>query len=90
MIEFIDEVVSVESRLRPGGGVWPLAFSWRGRRFEVKSWGRQSTEKQAGRRVRRYLVQTAGPETWELGQDVESGQWKLLRHWARRGRVRTV
>jgi hypothetical protein len=86
MFAFVNEAVSVEVRLRSNGTVLPLAFSWRGRRHPIKSWGRESLDKRAGRRVRSYLVQTAGPETWELSHDLESGQWKLVRHWARRGR----
>jgi hypothetical protein len=30
-----------------------------------------------------YLVQTTGPETWELCRDTETAQWTLVRHWAR-------
>jgi hypothetical protein len=87
MFEFVNEVVSVEVRLRPNGTARPLAFAWRGRRYPIKSWGRESVEKQAGRRVRSYLVQTAGPEAWEISQDAESGQWMLVRRWSRRGRI---
>jgi len=67
--------------------VLPLAFVWRGRRFPIESWGRESTEVQGGRTVHCYLVQTAGLETWELCQDIETVQWALIRHWARKYRI---
>jgi hypothetical protein len=83
MLEFINEPVSVEVRLHEDGSATPLAFVWRGRRHEVESWGRQGAEKlDDGRTVRTYLVQTAGPETWQLCLDTEATQWTVTRHWA--------
>ena len=82
MLEFINEPVSVEVRLRQGETVSPLAFLWRGRRFQIESWGRESVKTWEGRTVHCYLVQTAGPETWELCRDTETAQWTLTRHWA--------
>ena len=83
MIEFINEPVSVEVRLRQDGSVIPLAFVWRGRRLQIESWGRESRETMDnGRTVRAHLVQTAGEETWQLHLDTETAQWTLARHWA--------
>ena len=87
MVEFVNEAVSVELRLRHDKTSLPLAFVWRGRRYEVRSWGREESKTRDGREVRCYLVQTSGPETWELCQDIETAQWTLTRHWAARYRV---
>jgi hypothetical protein len=87
MLEFIDEPVSVEVRLRRDQTVRPLAFVWRGCRFQIESWGRHGTETRGGRTLHCHLVQTTGPETWELCQDIETAQWRVSRHWARKHRV---
>jgi hypothetical protein len=80
-MEFINETVSVEVYARPEGGVRPLAFRWGERRYEIQSWGREATRTVSGRDMRCHLVQTAGPETWELCRDLETGQWILSRRW---------
>jgi hypothetical protein len=89
MIEFVDQTVNVEVRLRKDGTAVPLAFAWNRRRYEVVSWGRVNTKsKGEGEGTHRcHLVQTAGPETWELCQDTETAQWTLTRHWARDPRI---
>jgi nicotinamide-nucleotide amidase len=81
MLDFVNEQVIVEARLRPDGTELPLAFSWRGQRHEILSWGRESAQRQEGRDVRCYLVQTAGSQTWELCLDLGQGQWLLTRRW---------
>lgn len=87
MVDFVNEPVSVEVRLRRDGTARPLAFVWRGRRFQIESWGRESTDMREGGTVRCHLVQTSDLETWELRQDSETSQWTLVRHWARRYRT---
>jgi hypothetical protein len=87
MVEFIREPVSVEVQLRRDGTVRPMAFGWRGHRYEIESWGRESRETSEGNAVHCYLVQTAGFTTWELCQDVEAAQWTLVRRWAGRHRA---
>ena len=81
MLDFVKEPVSVEARMRPDGTELPLAFVWQGQRYEIVSWGRESTQTQEGRDVRCYLVQTSGPQTWELCLDRKMGRWILNRRW---------
>ena len=83
MAEFVNETVSVETRLGKDGKPIPVAFAWRGRRFEIAAWGRQSTAQRDGRHCCCYLVQTAEMESWELCQDLEAGGWTLARRWPR-------
>ncbi len=87
MVEFINEPVSVEVRLHSSQQARPLAFLWRGHRYEIESWGREGAEIRDGRAVHCYLVQTAHLDTWELCQDKETAQWLLVRHWAGTYRV---
>ncbi len=87
MIEFVNEPTNVEVRLRQDGTALPVAFVWRGHRYPVESWGRERIEEKAGCQVHCYLVQTAGPETWELGQEIETGRWTVIRRWTRRPRI---
>ena len=87
MVEFVNEAVSVETQLRPGGTARPQAFVWRGRRFQIASWGRQGTTTRDGRACTYHLVQTPHLESWELCQDAETGAWTLARRWPRRRRT---
>jgi hypothetical protein len=81
-VEFVNELVTAETVAHRDGTGRPLAFVWRGRRFPIEAWGRESTKTSGDRTRHCYLVQTAGPETWELCQDQETAQWTLVRHWA--------
>lgn len=83
MVEFINEPVTVETQLRRDGTVRPLAFVWRGRRFQITSWGREGATTRDGRACRCHLVQTADLESWELCLDTETAGWTLARRWAR-------
>jgi nicotinamide-nucleotide amidase len=87
IVDFVNEPVSVEVYARPEGAVRPLAFRWQQRRYEIESWGREATRTHEGCDVRCYLVQTAGPETWELCRDLDTGQWTLARRWLGKQRV---
>jgi len=87
MLEFVNEPVSVEVRLRKDETALPLAFVWRGRCYQIESWGREGAKEVDGHSAYCYLVQTAGAETWELCQDKKSAQWTLARHWARDSRI---
>jgi PncC family amidohydrolase len=86
-VEFINAPVTAEVHQRGDGTVRPLAFFWRGHRFKIESWGRESSTTQDQHALHCHLVQTAGGETWELCQDIETAQWKLARHWARSHRA---
>jgi hypothetical protein len=88
MVEFVKEPVSVEVQVRRDGTARPVAFAWRGHRYEIESWGRESRETSDGRTLHCHLVQTAGFETWELCQDAEDARWTLVRRWT--GRPRPV
>lgn len=83
-VEFINEPVSVEVQACRNGTTRPLAFAWRGQRYVVTAWGRESSRTDNGQPMRCHLVQTAALETWELCQDIETAQWTLIRHWARK------
>lgn len=85
--QLVDKPVTVETRPGRGGKVRPVAFVWRSRRYAVESWGRERAVTVEGRSRRCYLVQTAGAETWELCQEIETAQWHLMRHWAARAQA---
>jgi hypothetical protein len=87
MVEFVNEVVSVETQLRQDGTAIPQAFVWRGRRNQITSWGRESATTCDGQACRCHLVQTDGLESWELCHDPETGVWTLARHWPRERRA---
>jgi hypothetical protein len=82
LLEFINQPVNVEVRVQSDGSIQPLAFLYHGRRFQIENWGRDTEETLAGRDLHCYLVQSPGPETWELCQDKKTAQWTLRRHWA--------
>jgi len=82
MIEFIDEPVGVDVQMHPDGTVIPLGFTWHTHHLKIGSWGRQRIGTHDGRRHHFYLVQTLDGDTWELGRDAETAQWRLMRHWA--------
>lgn len=85
MVDYVNEPVRVEAKLRPDGTEQPLGFFWQGHRYEIISWGRESAQTREGRDVRCYMVQTPGPQTWELCLDLVLGQWILTRRWSGAG-----
>ena len=87
MVEFVNEAVSVETQLRQDGTVTPKAFVWRGRRYQIRSWGRESATTCDGRACRCHLVQTDGLDSWELCHDPQTGVWTLARRWSREWRA---
>lgn len=87
MVEFIDELVSVDIQVRTDGTVAPLGFAWQGQHRRVESWGRESIGTREGREQHCYLVQTSDGETWELCRDTKTAQWTLMRHWAHGSRT---
>jgi hypothetical protein len=87
MFELVNDPVNVEVQVHRDGKARPLAFFWRGHRYEITSWGREDTVPREGRTWRCILVQTSGFESWELCQDTATGQWTLARRWARKYRA---
>jgi len=87
MVEFINEAVLVETRPRHDGSALPMAFTWRERRFQITSWGREEVTTRDGHAFHCHLVQTPEMESWELCQDTETGVWVLARRWARRSHI---
>ena len=87
MVQFVNEPVSVETQLRKDGTARPSAFVWRGRRFQIASWGREGATTRDGRACHYHLIQTPDLETWELCQDAETGGWTLARRWPRERRA---
>lgn len=81
-VSFVNKPVSVEVLLREDGTSRPVAFVWRGQRLQIESWGREGTKTSHGRSLRCFLVQTAGHQTWELCQDIETAQWVIARRWS--------
>lgn len=69
------ELIAVETRLDPDGGLRPQAFHWRGCRYVVHSHGRRW--EQAGQH--HFLVQDARMRTFELALETDQGYWTLLR-----------
>jgi hypothetical protein len=76
---FGNEVVTVEAHLLPNGKVQPIAFTWRGRRWQVSGLGRQWDDAD-GRHV---LVTTPDQSRFELCLASDQGSWQLLRAWER-------
>ncbi len=87
MVRYFHEPIQVETRLRPDGTLLPLAFQWQGRHLAIESWGRECVETQGEQTARCFLVQTPGPETWELCYHEKTAQWLLTRHWAAQYRM---
>jgi hypothetical protein len=87
MVEFVDEAVGVETRLRQDGMAVPNAFLWRGRRYQITSWGRESATMCDVRACCCHLFQTDGLVGWGMGQDLTTGGWTLFPRWPRKQRV---
>lgn len=77
----VNEVVQVEARMGPAGGVVVKAFDWRGRRHHVASHGRRWEERRDGRLIRCFLVQTAELNSFELRWDPVGDDWTLHQAW---------
>ncbi|MBN1661780.1 MAG: hypothetical protein JXA93_25525 [Anaerolineae bacterium] len=84
MAEWIHEPIVVEAQPRPGRAPRPVAFFWRGGRYVVSAWGREGLETYSDETFYCYLIQTEGPETWQICRREEQGTWIVRRRWPRR------
>jgi nicotinamide-nucleotide amidase len=69
------ESIPVEARLDPDGSLRPIAFEWRGQRYQIESLGRQWQEVDS----HHFLVMTAGDRVFELAYLSGENQWQLRR-----------
>jgi hypothetical protein len=83
MVEFLSEPAMVETQPRREGPPRPVAFVWRGLRYVVASWGREGEETYDDDAFYCFLVQTEGPETWQLCRHEADGVWIVRRRWPR-------
>ena len=67
--------IAVEARFNPDGSLQPLAFEYKGRRYQPLSHGRQW--EQDGRK--HFLVMTPGREVFEICYLPSQAQWRLVR-----------
>ncbi len=79
----VEESINALVRILPDGGIRPTSFLWRDRTRYVNSVGRQWEERQAGKTVRHYLIQTVDENTYELCLDVATNGWSIQRAWLR-------
>ena len=84
MVEYVNEPVSVEVQACRDGTARPMAFVWRGQRYTVEAWGRERSKTEKDKVVNRAPGHQGELVTWELCQDIETAQWTLTRHWARK------
>lgn len=79
----VEEPIQTLVRVLVDGSVRPTSFLWRDRTRYVNSVGRQWEERQAGKTVRHYLIQTVDENTYELCLDLASNEWSIQRAWLR-------
>jgi len=77
----VGEPVLVEARFPAEGRAEPVAFSWRGRKYQIVDTGRTWDEVVDGQSWQCQLVRTAAMETFELRLDVQGARWVLARAW---------
>jgi len=77
----IAEPVRVKVRSLPTGKIAPRSFEWQGRTYSIVALGRQWDEMVEGRRVRSFLVQTPGQNSFELRWDPVEDEWVLHCGW---------
>jgi hypothetical protein len=71
----VNEAIAVEARFEEDGVIHPLAFMWRGKRYQVASLGRYW--EQDGEH--RFLVMTHGEQIYELAYLPTESAWRLRR-----------
>lgn len=79
----VEEPINALVRVMGDGNVRPTSFLWRDRTRYVNHIGRQWEERQAGKTIRHYLVQTVDENTYELCLDPATNDWSIQRAWLR-------
>ena len=69
------EHIEVETGLDSEGSLLPRAFTWRGERFAILSFGRRWS---VGSR-RHVLVKAPGDKTFEIVYDAQDSSWWMVR-----------
>ena len=77
----VEEPINVLARVMADGNVRPTSFLWRDRTRYVNNIGRQWEERQDGKTIRHYLVQTVDANTYELCLDPATNAWSIQRAW---------
>ncbi|MBX3011526.1 MAG: hypothetical protein KF832_08455 [Caldilineaceae bacterium] len=79
----VEEPINALVRVLADGSVRPTSFLWRDRTRYVNHVGRQWEERQEGRTIRHYLLQTVDNNTYELCLDPSRNAWSIQRAWLR-------
>ena len=77
----VKEPINVLARVMANGTMRPTSFLWRDRTRYVNNIGRQWEERQAGKSIRHYLIQTVDENTYELCLDPATNAWSIQRAW---------
>ena len=77
----VEEPINVLARVMANGTMRPTSFLWRDRTRYVNNIGRQWEERQAGKSIRHYLIQTVDENTYELCLDPATNAWSIQRAW---------
>ncbi|MEZ4729094.1 MAG: DUF6504 family protein [Caldilineaceae bacterium] len=79
----VEEPIQALVRILSDGTVRPTSFLWRDRTRYVNEVGRQWEERQSGKTIRHYLIQTVEGNTYELCLDLATNGWSIQRAWLR-------
>ena len=77
----ICQPVTVELPAGGGRDALPVAFWWRGRRYDLAGYGRRWQAGETGEPWQCHLAQTRTGDTVELRRHQHTGEWQLARAW---------